>query len=331
KDGLTLLNGGKLVSVTPGASEMRGMVIQVMPQGQVQVPQQQVVRTPHEAALWDVTTGNKIWKQELRHRPISDPHVIGNMVMVLEADADWQVYVGCYSAETGAELKMLGPIRCPARAALGIFELAGGRVCVPIGQDIYCYDVRAGELGRQVWARHAGSGDITMFRIIPPDKPGGKELIMTSASGLSIEVLDAETGRALWSLAPRDGRDLLDSIVTDGRTIFVCSRAGHDGMLKALDLETGRQRWEATFKELPFAADLIVTDSHVMAALNQLDPAKTAQCNSKVVILDKTTGKQVQEIAFKDKAVFSLKVVNGVLIIVTQEAVMGYGARGEKA
>ncbi|HUW30826.1 MAG TPA: PQQ-binding-like beta-propeller repeat protein [Planctomycetota bacterium] len=332
KDGLTLLNDGKLVSVTPGSSEVRGMVIQVMPQGQVQVPQQQqVVRTPHQAALWDVATGNKIWKQELAHRPISDPHVIGNMVMVLEADADWQVYVGCYSAETGAELKMLGPIRCPARAALGIFELAGGRVCVPIGQDIYCYDVRAGELGRQVWARHAGSGDITMFRIIPPDKPGGKELIMTSASGLSIEVLDAETGRALWSLAPRDGRDLLDSIVTDGRTIFVCSRAGHDCMLKALELETGRQRWEATFKELPFAADLIVTDSHVMAALNQLDPAKTAQCNSKVVILDKTTGKQVQEIAFKDKAVFSLKVVNGVLIIVTQEAVMGYGARGEKA
>ena len=335
KDGLTLVDRGKLATVTQGASENRfGMVvIQVQPpMPNAPQPQPQPKRSPDEAALWNIATGERIWKHEMRRKPISDPFVIGSMVMVVEADNTGQVYVGCYSSETGDEVKSLGPIRCQIRTSLlGIFELSASRVCIPIGQDIFCYEARTGEVGRQIWARHAGSGDITDLKVLPPAKPDAKELVLAAASGLSIEVIEAETGRAVWSLSPRDSHDGLANIAVNDGMVYVCSRAGRDGWLRAYAADSGKQAWELSMKELAYASDLIVTDSHVAAAFNQLDPGKSAQCSSKVVLLDKATGKMVQEIEFKDKAVFSLRIVNGMLLIVTQEGIYGFGPKGPKA
>jgi len=326
-DGIALADEQRMVTITPGAVEMR---IQVMPQQPQMNPQApQLVRSQPEIAAWDMTTGQQVWRQSLGRRPVTDPFIYDDMAVVVEADNEWQVFITAYSLATGEQAKSIGPIRTNGKMPLGIFEISGGRICIPIGQEILCYQLDGP--GRQIWSRHVGTGEVNVFRVIPPSKEQVQELILAGTEGSGIQIIDAETGRELWSLSARDSHNSVDCLGFDDDQVYICSKNGRDGCLRAFSTTTGKQVWETTLKDMPFAADLLIADAHVVLAMNQLDPLKPTQGAAKVAVLDKATGNSVQEILLKDKTVYSLKLVNGVLLVITNESVIGFAPKGPKA
>ncbi|NQT18697.1 MAG: hypothetical protein HQ592_03260, partial [Planctomycetes bacterium] len=140
------------------------------------------------------------------------------------------------------------------------------------------------------------------------------------------------TGRPLWSLAPRGGLTL-QQVAADERNLYVCSRSQGESetQIEAFSIETGLRKWRMTAPGLPYATDILVTDSLLAVALNQADPRNPALGAAKVLLMDKTTGETLQEIAFKNTTIYDIKVVDGVLLIVTHDAVIGLGSREPRA
>jgi|GEM_PF-4459435 len=319
RDGLAIVREKKLLSLTPGSVER--LIIPGRPG--------QTIRKDNEAALWDIATGRELWKRSLGRRPVSDPHVVGDVAVVIETETGHEVYVTCYSLVDGSEIASIGPNNARG-APLGLIELAGGRICVAIGRDIFCYGITGdGEkAGRRIWARHVGAAELKAFRRLPSAEKHGKELIMAATENLGVEVIEADTGRSLWSLAPRGGL-VLQKVAVDEDGLYVCSRAigEAEAHIEAFSIETGRSKWRLAVDGMPYATGVLVTDSHVVVALNQADPRNLATGPSKVLVLDKTSGKVIQEIALKDKTVHALKVVDGFLLIITHDSVIGLGSR----
>jgi len=323
RDGLDLRES-KILSLTSETVQTR-----IMP-GQ---PRPQTLRTPGTAALWDVATGRQVWKRALARNPISDPCIVGDVAVIVEMESERDVYVSFYSLADGSRIASAGAEAMATEPPV-MLEPAGGRICTAIGRDILCYNVtgEGEDIGQQIWARHLGGSGPRIFKRLAAAQEHGKELILAATENMAVDLIEAATGRSLWSLAPRGGF-VLGRIAADQERVYVCSRplAGSEAHIDAFSIETGRNAWQVACDGLPFVGDMIVTDSQLVVALNQADPRNLPTGASKVLLLDKVSGETLQEIAFKDKTVHALKVVDGVLIIITQDSVIGFGPREPRA
>ncbi|NQT18627.1 MAG: PQQ-binding-like beta-propeller repeat protein, partial [Planctomycetes bacterium] len=195
RNGLAVAAEKKLLSITP-EPRTRGVIIIG---GQFQAPQQKPSRK--RAALWDITTGRELWRRVPDRTTVADPCVVGNVVVVLESKTGDDLYVTFRSLDDGTLLTADGPIRV-SDIPLEIIKLSGGRVCVAAGREVLCYSVAGeGEVGRRIWRRRLSGGVLNALRLLPSVRKHGRELLVAATSDLGVEVLEAATGRPLWSLA----------------------------------------------------------------------------------------------------------------------------------
>ncbi len=319
RGGLAVVGGKALLSLTPSTSF------------------REIEKS--KAALWDIATGRPIWRRALDRKPFSDPFVIGDVVIAGESEEGRGMNVTFFSRKTGEELAATSPVDL-AGIPLKVIDLGGGKACIAIGREIFCCNVSgdAGKIGKRIWTRRVAAGRLAAFRLLSSVEKLGKTLILLATENRGVEVIEAATGRSLWSLEPRNGV-VVQRLTVDQDNLYVCWRSPAENAthIDAISIETGRRAWRATADGLPFASDLLATDSILVVALNQKAPPALSQPQnvalgrSKVVMLDKATGTVVEQIIFKDKFVYALKVVDGVLLIVTQDCVIGFGSREPQA
>ena len=320
-DGLAIVGDTTLMAATQAVVE--GAFNPVQPN----IPQP-AARNQGEIALWNLAAGEATWRRQISRRPLTDPCVVGEIAAVIEIDTNWQVYIGCYSVATGEPAAAIGPLPGVDNSPMGIFALPGNCVCVPVGGQLLCYRINpAPEAARPLWARQVGGAKIDVFQLLPAGAERRRDLIIAGTAGTSVQVIEADTGRALWGLpGPESGVDA-NTIRTDDRCVYTVTKSGADSLARAYDLETGNKLWEALLPRMPCPADLAVAEGHVVIGVNEF-PTSRETGSSKVVVLDKATGKTAQEIQFRDDAVFRVRVVNGVLLVVTRNSVVGFASHG---
>ena len=317
RDGMAVVGGRRLLTFTQGPGNVAFNV------------RLQDDDVQNEADLRDLSTGETIWQHRLDLRPASDPHIVGDVAVIVETDGASDTYLTCYSIATGEILSREGPLRAHGNV-LDIIDLAGGRLAVAIGRDIFCYEIRAdgATADSQIWKRHVGGAEVFEFRLLRAAHKLGRELLLVATGDVGIDVIDAASGRSLWSMAPRGGA-VLDEIKADSESIYVCSRFldRKRALIEAFDIETGRSQWQAGVDNLPHGTALLVTSSHLAVALNQSEPAAVKAGEARLLLLDKSNGETVQELTFADTTIYDLRIVGGVLIMIAQDRIEGFAPR----
>jgi len=312
RDGMGIVGNRTLLSLTQGLG------------AGVFIGRRDLLETPNEASLWDLSTGRQVWQRWLDFRPVSDPHIVGDVAVVIESDAASETYIACYAAATGRQLARHGPLQARG-SPMEMIDLAGGRVCVAIGSDVFCYDVGA---DAQVWKRHVAGAELFAFELLPAGRTPGRELLLAATADAGVEVIDAASGRSLWSRAPLGG-SMLQEVRADDERIYVCSRLldRKRAVIEAFAIDTGRREWQVTTDDLPYTTALLVTNSHLAVGLSETDGAAIRPGGAKLLLLEKATGRTVQELDFKATTICDLRVVGGILIMVAQDRIVGLAPR----
>lgn len=180
----------------------------------------------------DAATGNIVWSRatDLAAWTMANPPALAGG-KVLYADQDGTLYG--LDAHTGAQLWSV-PFLLTGNS--GRFTVAGGRIFMPTGYDLYALDLD----GKQVW--HTGAwGHTTAV--------GDGKLFLVDWD--SATALDAATGRAIWSTGRGSQVGGTDAVYADG-VLLVVWPAGRnatvqqDGRIVAVNAATGERLWEAS-------------------------------------------------------------------------------------